>query len=579
MTMTRKPSQKLRSLTYLLVALCLLATLSCARDHLTVTGAEGLFGKNKISDARYRWKQIQGDHFRIIYPQELKQNALQIAEIYDFHLGRIYGDLGIDSDKTIPVFIYPSQEEYETTHIAAGLVEGSGGFTEFFKERVVFPVHSGQRHLKRLALHEITHAVQLKHLLQGPYRSLQLLLTAVLSPLWFMEGVAEYESGAWDSMAAMYVRDAVMDNKLIPINQLRGFSHLAPHQIHLAYHQSDLLIQFLADTYGKQCIARLMKLIRNRLNLYNALLEVTGMGPRAFVQAWKKYADTRLRVGGKGWQDPSPRARLIGANQGWNRFPVYSPDGSKVAFLSDWQNEGFYFSLYVLDLTTAEMRKVKERGLELSTVGWSHDGGRLVVISDDDNRSDLFVCDLEQNKFDRVEQRFRNNRQPSFLPGDKEVGFVATINGISDIYKIRLADGHVTALTRTPNDETGPRWSSDGRFVVFSREYHEQYDLVLMDTEGGNETRLTDTPYDELSPVFIPGSEAVIYVSDPDGFFNMYRMDLNSGTSSGLSQVVGGIFTPQVSPDGQSLLFSYFRHGQYRIFEQPMPNKAPLVVW
>ena len=572
--MMPKSLHKSDTVASLLLALCLLVAFSCAsREQLTVTGAERLFGKNKVNDISYRWKEIQGNHFRIIYPEELRQRAFYIARIYDANLERISRDLGVRLDRAIPVFIYPSQEEYETTHITTGLVEGSGGFTEFFKERVVFPVHSSSRGLKHLALHEMTHAVQLKYLLQGPYRSLQLLLTGVLSPLWFLEGLAEYESAAWDSMAAMQVRDAVMDHKLIPLNQLRGFSHLAAPQIHLAYHQSDLFIQFLVETYGPQCIARILRLTKNRLNLHKALHKVTGLKPLPLEWKWKEYADKRLRVGGKGYQDPPSQARLLTDNRGWNLFPSYSPDSSRIAFLSDWENEGFYFSLYILDLATGRVWKIKRRGLEHSSFGWSHDGKRLVLVSDDDNRSDLFVCDLEKNKLERIQQKFRNNRQPSFLPGDEEVGFVATMNGIADIYKIRLADGRVTPLTQTPNDESHPRWSPDGRFLVFSREYLEQYDLVIKDLDSGKETRLTHTPYHELSPVFIPGGEALIYVSDQDGIFNLHRLDLRSGISWPLSRVVGGVFTPQVSQDGERVLFSYFRHGQYRIFESPMLTK------
>ncbi len=573
-TMMPKALHKLHTVTSLLLALCLLVAFSCAsREQLTVTGAERLFGKNKVNDTSYRWKEIQGNQFRIIYPEELRQRAFYIARVYDANLERISRDLGVRLDHTIPVFIYPSQEEYETTHITTGLVEGSGGFTEFFKERVVFPIHSNNRGLKHLALHEMTHAVQLKYLLQGPYRSLQLLLTGVLSPLWFLEGLAEYESAAWDSMAAMQVRDAVMDHKLIPLNQLRGFSHLAAPQIHLAYHQSDLFIQFLVETYGPQCIARILRLTKNRLNLHKALHKVTGLKPLPLEWKWQEYADKRLRVGGKGYQDPPSQARLLTDNKGWNLFPSYSPDSSQIAFLSDWENEGFYFSLYILELATGRLRKIKRRGLEHSSFGWSHDGKRLVLVSDDDNRSDLFVCDLEHNKLERIRQKFRNNRQPSFLPGDEEVGFVATMNGIADIYKIRLADGRVTPLTQTPNDESHPRWSPDGRFLVFSREYLEQYDLVIKDLDSGKETRLTHTPYHELSPVFIPGGEALIYISDQDGIFNLHRLDLRSGISWPLSRVIGGIFTPQVSQDAQRVLFSYFRHGQYRIFESPMLTK------
>ncbi len=565
-----KSANRKETLVSLLSGLCLLAMLSCAQDQMTVTGAERLFGKNKVNDTSYDWKEIQTDQFRIIYPDTLRERALDVAEIYRTHLERIARNLEIHFDRTIPVFIYPSQEEYETTQIITGLVEGSGGFTEFFKERVVFPVQSNDRRLKQLALHEITHAVQLKYLLEGPYRSLQIVLTGVLSPLWFMEGVAQYESRSWGSMASMFVRDAVMDHNLIPLNQLRGFSHLPPHQIRLAYYQSDLFIQFLVDTHGQESVPRLLRLIKNRLNIHEALQQVTGKNFRTLERAWQQYADGRLRVGGPGWQDPLRQVELLTANKGWNLFPVYSPDGSHIAFLSDWENEALNFSLYLMEVATGRLTRLKRRGLELSPLGWSHDGSRLVIVSDDDNRSDLFVYDLKQKKVKQIKQKLRINRYPSFLSGDREVGFVATVNGFADIYKIRLDDGEVTPLTQTSNDEAYPRWSSDGSFLVFSREYQHQYDLILKDLKSDTETRLTETPYDELWSLFLPENKALLYVSDQNGIFNLHRLDLQTGATWPLSQVIGGIFSPQVSPDGQRLLFSYFRHGQYRLFESPM---------
>ena len=537
---------------------------------MTVTGAERLYGKNKVQDTNYTWKEIQGDGYRVIYPEQLRRRALDVANIYGAHLGRISQDLDLPFDKTIPVFIYPSQKEYETTNIVTGLVRGSGGFTEFFKERVVFPVASNNKYLQRLALHEITHAVQLEYLLAGPYRSLQIILTGVLSPLWFMEGVAQYESNAWDSTPAMYVRDAVMDHRLIPLNQLRGFSHLPPHQIRLAYYQSDLFIQFLVDTYGQDTIPRLLRLIKNKLNLHSVLHQVTGKDPHQLEWAWREYADSRLRVGGEGWQDPFKQVRLLTANKGWNLFPTYSPDGSRIAFLSDWENESLEFSLYLLERSTGRLTRLQERYLSPAPLGWSHDGRRLVFVSDKYNRSDLFLYDVERKKANPIKQDLRVNSFPAFLPGDVEVGFVATVDGFADIYKINLENGKLTPLTQTTNDEAYPHWSSDGNFLVFSREYQMQFDLVLKDLLSGQETRLTDTAQDEIWPLFLPEAKAILFVSDETGIFNLHLLDLQSGATHRLSKVIGGIFSPRISPDGKRLLFSYFRHGQYKIFEGTM---------
>ena len=537
---------------------------------MTVTGAERLYGKNKVQDTNYTWKEIQGDGYRVIYPEQLRRRALDVANIYGAHLGRISQDLDLPFDKTIPVFIYPSQKEYETTNIVTGLVRGSGGFTEFFKERVVFPVASNNKYLQRLALHEITHAVQLEYLLAGPYRSLQIILTGVLSPLWFMEGVAQYESNAWDSTPAMYVRDAVMDHRLIPLNQLRGFSHLPPHQIRLAYYQSDLFIQFLVDTYGQDTIPRLLRLIKNKLNLHSVLHQVTGKDPQQLEWAWREYADSRLRVGGEGWQDPFKQVQLLTANKGWNLFPTYSPDGSRIAFLSDWENESLEFSLYLLERSTGRLTRLQERYLSPAPLGWSHDGRRLVFVSDKYNRSDLFLYDVERKKANPIKQDLRVNSFPAFLPGDVEVGFVATVDGFADIYKINLENGKLTPLTQTINDEAYPYWSADGNFLVFSREYQRQFDLVLKDLSNGQETRLTDTAQDEIWPLFLPEAKAILFVSDETGIFNLHLLDLQSGATHRLSKVIGGIFSPRVSPDGKRLLFSYFRHGQYKIFEDSM---------
>jgi TolB protein len=203
-------------------------------------------------------------------------------------------------------------------------------------------------------------------------------------------------------------------------------------------------------------------------------------------------------------------------------------------------------------------------------LSWSHDGTRLVFVSDKDNRSDLFLYDLNRKKAKPIKQDLRVNSFPAFLPGDEEVGFVAKVDGFADIYKINLDNGKLTPLTQTTNDEAYPHWSSDGKFLVFSREYRMQFDLVLKDLGSGKEIRLTDTAQDEIWPLFLPGAEAILFVSDETGIFNLHLLDLRSAATHLLSKVIGGIFAPRVSSDGQRLLFSYFRHGQYKIFENAM---------
>jgi len=59
----------------------LLVLFSCTRERMTVTGAEHLYGKNKVQVTNYVWKEIQGDGYRVIYPEQLRRRALDVAHV------------------------------------------------------------------------------------------------------------------------------------------------------------------------------------------------------------------------------------------------------------------------------------------------------------------------------------------------------------------------------------------------------------------------------------------------------------------------------------------------------------------
>ena len=98
----------------LALILCLLIVPSCTRDKMTVTGAEYEFGKNKVNDTNYDWKEISGNRFRIIYPDTLRQRALDVAQIYDTHLESISQELmaELSSEDELMGRIYASFQAY-----------------------------------------------------------------------------------------------------------------------------------------------------------------------------------------------------------------------------------------------------------------------------------------------------------------------------------------------------------------------------------------------------------------------------------------------------------------------------------
>jgi eukaryotic-like serine/threonine-protein kinase len=82
--------------------------------------------------------------------------------------------------------------------------------------------------------------------------------------------------------------------------------------------------------------------------------------------------------------------------------------------------------------------------------------------------------------------------QPSFSPDGNQVVFVWN----DDIFVRLIGAGEPVALTNTPQRETSPVWSSDGRWIAFVRQVGENREAVLLiPALGGRERKLK-----EISP-------------------------------------------------------------------------------
>lgn len=86
----------------------------------------------------------------------------------------------------------------------------------------------------------------------------------------------------------------------------------------------------------------------------------------------------------------------------------------------------------------------------------------------------------------------------------------------------------------------------------------QRSDLWLLDVSGRTPPRqLTFDAAVESTPVWTPDSASVVYVkkSDPAAAAQLYRLELKGGEAVQLTSVSTGARSPQISPDGQQLLF------------------------
>src|SRR6185503_21129453 len=181
---------------------------------LSAPAAAQGFGRNKVRWERFDFHVLRTSHFDLhYYPEEedAVRDAAAMAERWNDRLSRV---LAHTLSERKPILLYADAPDFQQTNATFGfLEEGTGGFTEPLLDRVVLPLTGSAAQNDHVLGHELVHAFQfdLASSLQQPGRPPAMANT----PLWFIEGMAEYLSlGRDDPNTAMWIRDAVFTGDL-----------------------------------------------------------------------------------------------------------------------------------------------------------------------------------------------------------------------------------------------------------------------------------------------------------------------------------------------------------------------------
>ncbi|MBU1882072.1 biopolymer transporter Tol, partial [bacterium] len=195
------------------------------------------FGKNKVQYFTPEWSYIQSEHFDVYFPQSGLTIAEFVAQTAEDAYVELSASYNYELRERISIITYPSHNSFQATNVTfSSPEEGVGGFTEFFKNRVVIPYEGSYEQLRHVTHHELAHAVMLEMIYGGGIGSLLSSLSRMPLPLWFIEGLAEYESRhGWDTDSDLFMRDATINGYLPPISEMGGYLNYKGGQSVLYY--------------------------------------------------------------------------------------------------------------------------------------------------------------------------------------------------------------------------------------------------------------------------------------------------------------------------------------------------------
>jgi hypothetical protein len=294
--------------------------------------------------------------------------------------------------------VYKSTNDFQETNVTDEyLDEGIGGFTELFKNRIVLPFDGNYKAFRHVIHHELTHAVMNDMFYGGSLQNIISKNISIQLPLWFNEGMAEYQSLGWDTNTDMFIRDAIINEYLPDINALSGY---------FAYRGGQAVFYYIAEKYGKEKIGEIINRTRGLNSLEEALKASIGLSIEELNERWKKDLKKKYWPDIAEREDPDEFSKRLTDNKKdggvYNTSPAISPQGDKIAFIT---NRNFYFDVYIMSAIDGKVIKKIVEGnrsndfeqLNILTPGldWSPDGSKIVLSAKSSGYDHVYIIDVE----------------------------------------------------------------------------------------------------------------------------------------------------------------------------------------
>jgi hypothetical protein len=543
------------------------------------------FGLNKIRWKDMDWKTYDTDHFRIYYYNGenllAKLTAIYAEEAYENDTAI----LDYKPKNAIPLFIYENHIDFAATNITLDVLgEGTGGFTEPYKNRVVLPGTGSLLQLKQVIFHEVTHAIQFSILYGEGLRSYNVVYKDLFNPLWVMEGMAEYCADDMDSKGEMVLRDAVIHDRLIPLDKMEGFAHL--EEVYLAYKEAQSVFMYMEQVHGKKVIAELIKYTGEESGIDGPFNKVFHQTFESFSRDWEFNLKKKYWAQVQGRDNPETYGPELTQNSRENfvydQSPVFSHDGSKVAFIS---SRSGYPAVFVMNKNGRDIREVFSGYDNISTEGssicWSYDNETIYFAATERGKRFIFKGPAGGGCAQKIEiPDIFNLASPAISPDEKFLAFTGNPNGFSDIYVYELATASVKKITDNIYENTSPAWSPDGKNIVFTEEREGFSRLAVVDLQTGKKDYITGQgKYNYETPSFISNDE-ILCSSDKNGIYNLYKIKFKDRAETQLTNLVGAALYPAYC-DGM-IVYSYYEDGCENIYKYIMDRdrefvKIPLI--
>ena len=187
------------------------------------------------------------------------------------------------------------------------------------------------------------------------------------------------------------------------------------------------------------------------------------------------------------------------SNAGNNFLPVWSPDGTRIAFASD---RGGSADIYVMNRDGSNVRRLTTSPDIETSPTWSPTGNQIAFLSDRTGSPQIWTMDADGLSQRQLTHESKVDR-PTWSPAPfNEIAYAASTGPGFDIKIMDLATRQVRQLTNGEGSNESPAFSPNGRHIAF-RSSRAGKDQIFTISRTGQDlkqiTRLGNNTYPNWS--------------------------------------------------------------------------------
>jgi hypothetical protein len=535
------------------------------------------------------WRTIRTDHFQILFPQEIENDAQRLANALETLYAPLSQSLGARLPRHTTVLL-PNQD----------VTRYSGGYVSLFPRMAVMQSMPQQGFwgtndwIATLTATEARHLVQIAKMNHGSGRILFTLfgdsgLATIFGwamPNWWIDGDARaaqstYLRGAVGQYASaeMTTRALLLsDEKYSFMKAMHGsLKDGVPSQAELGA----FLVNHVTETNGPQAwdkiMARAAQGSWNPFGLSFAMKKETGRSAAANFRDTMSLLDETWTAKAAEMHFTRPTVVNITPKKSFTGYyqPVYDQDGSVLA-----QRIG-------LDTWPVEVVRLRPDGREQTVYRYAPSvatsnhtslaAGKMVwdeYVPDvrwQRGYSEILIRDLAAGRTRRLTHRTRF-MNPVLSPDGSRIAVVEFLPD-RKVSLVILDAGTGAEQRRLPSPENDmiymPAWSEDGGRIAMITQSARGRALTIADVESGQFGDVIPHRDEELAnPVFY--RSWVLYKSSRDGIVDIFAVEISTGQCYRVTASRYGADYPSISRDGTKLVYSDYTARGYNVAEIPL---------